>query len=209
MLFQDLCGSPPCASSTAWRTSASDAHCVSTKSKWRRSSLWFSIEAMAKGYQAYRDSWSTVLNKKCLARGKLANRSIFHWHEDSAEKCAPQRHGQWPRPAYANIHTANFFSKANTAFLQNIAPPKFPAIWYGKFKIWVWVMRRLKTWEVNWMRSALVMSWNSTNQNHMCTCSKVTSLTLAIATANVMTAWITSLKFLGNTRGDHSNTCCT
>ena len=25
--------------------------------------MWFSSEAMAKGYQAYRDSWATVLSK--------------------------------------------------------------------------------------------------------------------------------------------------
>ena len=59
------------------------------------------------------------LAKKCLAWGKLATGSIFHWHKDSAEKCDTQRHGQLLRPAYMKMKIS---SKANTAVLRNFAP---------------------------------------------------------------------------------------
>jgi len=66
LLFQDLCGSPPCTSFAAWRT-------LTAKGSWRRSSSWFSSEAMVKGYQAYRDSWATVLSEEMSCLREVGN----------------------------------------------------------------------------------------------------------------------------------------
>jgi len=57
------------------------------------------------------------LVKKCLAWGKLATGSNFHWREDSAEKCDIQRRGQLPRPAYMRKKIS---SKANIAFFAKL-----------------------------------------------------------------------------------------
>ena len=121
-IFRDLCGSLPCASSAARQSFGTP--CVSTKSKRRRSFSWFSVEATVKASKPTGITGSLFLAKKCLARGKLAMGSIFHWCEDLAEKRDPQRHGLLLRPAYAKIKTAKTPSKVNTAFSRNIAPAK-------------------------------------------------------------------------------------
>ena len=67
----------------------------------------------------------------------------------------------------------------------------------GKFKISVWVERKLEVWEVRWMRSVLSLelehskNWNRERRN-------VASPTLAIAIADVMTGFTWLLKFLGD-----------
>ena len=96
----------------------------------RRLSSWFSSEVMAKGYQAYRDSWATVLAKKCLAWGKLATGSIFHcfllWREDSAEKRDTPRCGQLLHPAYVKIKTVKFLLKRIRYFREILHQQIFP-----------------------------------------------------------------------------------
>jgi len=90
----------------------------------RRLSSWFSSEAMVKGYQAYRDSWATVLSKKmpCLREvGNRVNLSLTWrlgreaWHSkvwSIAVSCLRK-----------NKNRKNS-CKANTAFLWNFAPVK-------------------------------------------------------------------------------------
>jgi len=71
-LFQDLCGSAPRASSAAQRMS--NAPCVSKR---MRSSSWFTVEAMEKDYQAYRDSWAAVLSEEMPCPREVGNRVDF------------------------------------------------------------------------------------------------------------------------------------
>jgi len=77
-LFQDLCGSPPCASFTARQTFYTP--CVSTRDHGGDHLHGFlPSEAMVKGYQAYRAIWATVLSEEmpCLREvGNLANYSL-------------------------------------------------------------------------------------------------------------------------------------
>jgi len=76
-LFRDLCGSLPSATSAAQQIF--NAPCVNTKSKQRKSYSWFSVEAMAKGYQAYRDSWAAVLREEMPCLREVGNRiNFFH-----------------------------------------------------------------------------------------------------------------------------------
>ena len=127
-LFQVLCESPPCTSFAAWQTF--DAPWVSTNSK------------RIQGYQAYRESWATVLVKKCLAWRKLATGSIFHWCEDSTAKCDTQRHGQLPRPAYAQIKTAKISFERIQHFREILHQWKFPVIQYFARKSGCWTETR-------------------------------------------------------------------
>jgi len=102
------------------------------KESWRRLSSWFLSKAMAKGYQAYRDSWATVLSKEMPCLREVGNWSIFHWREDSAKKHDTQRHGQLPRPAYLKLNPQKFVLKQIQHFREILYPWKFPATQYGR-----------------------------------------------------------------------------
>jgi len=79
---------------------------------------------MAKGHQAYRDSWATFLVKNALPEGSWQLGQFFI-DEDSAEKCALRDvvKCQLPHPAYTKLKTTKKSSKAKTAFSR-----KCPAI---------------------------------------------------------------------------------
>ena len=63
----------PCETSfTAQRTI--DSPQIGTKSKWKRSALLFSIEVMVKSYQAYKDSWATVVAEESWQPGRLLSK---------------------------------------------------------------------------------------------------------------------------------------
>ena len=94
--------------------------------------MWFSSEAMTKGYQAYRDSWATVLSEEMLCLREVVI-EVKTWQRSVTLK----RRGQLPRPAYAKIKSAKISSKVNTAFSRNFAPAKFPAIPYGCNLSWI------------------------------------------------------------------------
>jgi len=85
---------------------------------------------MAKGYQAYRDSWATVLSEEIPCLREVGNLVNFHRREDSAEKCDTQRHGQLPRPAYVKINTMKISSKRIQHFHEILHQRKFPTIRY-------------------------------------------------------------------------------
>ena len=93
--------------------------------------MWFSSEAMTKGYQAYRDSWATVLSEEMLCL-----REVVIDVKTRRRSVTLRRHGQLPRPAYAKIKTAKIYSKVNTAFSRILHQRNFPlyhmvAIFHG------------------------------------------------------------------------------
>ena len=77
-LFQDLCGSPPCASFAAWRT------CTLRKYKQQKDRgdhlRGFHLRRWRKATKPTGIAGPLSLAKKCLAWGNLATGSIFHWH---------------------------------------------------------------------------------------------------------------------------------
>ena len=118
--------SPPCASSTARQRF--NAPWLSTKSKQRRS------------------SWAAFL-AKCLPWGKLETGSIFHWHEDSAEKHVTQRCGQLLHPAYMKIKTAKISCKAKySSFAKQCTRNNF--LPYGIHCTYMYLYIPAKHW--NW-----------------------------------------------------------
>ena len=144
IILSDLCGSLSCASSAAWWTS--DTPCVNTKSKQRRSFLWFSVETMVKATKPTGIAGPLLLAKKCHARGKLATGSIFHWCKDLAEKRDTQRHGQLLRLAYVKVKTTKISSKVNTAFSQNIAPAKVSRYTVHPLMFWLSLVFDRRLW---------------------------------------------------------------
>ena len=129
-LFQDLCGSPPCASFAArWmRKYKQQKDCGGDRFH------DFLLRQWWKASKPTGIAGPLFLAKKCLAWGKLATGSIFHWREDSAGKCDAQRHDQLLRPAcLCENKTVKISSKANTAFLWTFAPAnisRYMVIWY-------------------------------------------------------------------------------
>ena len=119
-------GSPLCASFAAQWTF--DTPCKSTN----KSSSWFSPEAMTKGYQAYRDSWTTVLSEEMPCLREVGNRVDFPLTWRLGREV-------WPSKVWSIATSCLrekkkklkiFFLKQTQHFHETLHPKNFPAIRY-------------------------------------------------------------------------------
>ena len=54
-----------------------DRSSVSTNTNRRRSASWFAVEAVVKGYKAYKDSWDAVLGEEMPCQKDVGNHGQF------------------------------------------------------------------------------------------------------------------------------------
>ena len=77
---------------------------------------------MVKGYQAYRDSWATVLSEEILCLREVGDWVNFSLTWRLGREAWHSKVWSIAVSCYAKIKTAKMSSKVNTAFWRNFAP---------------------------------------------------------------------------------------
>ena len=111
----------PCETSFTVRQTI-DSPQIGTKSKWKRSASLFSSEVMVKSYQAYKDSWATVVAEESWQPGRLLSKQRGATCNGMINCCV-----------YYVYHISKKTAKKNQKQIQHICNnlhlQKLPAVW--------------------------------------------------------------------------------